>query len=222
MPTQRISLFARRASRELLRQLHNLGLITLGLVENDPSMKTDGNTSWTLVKTDGIIDEHKLIGVLVGAEVASPGRHPMAETFHVVAHKEPRDPWFLFGYNHTSVDRAVGFDPTLSDLQGKAWSELSVERRARVERANKERYSAGEVTEADFFCLQFDDQSPAELFEYVVFSMPSSTLHGELRLPVEGLAPRFYVDELDLKRNPPDFAVTHCPLTFEIASETRR
>lgn len=196
-------------------ELHRRGLITLGLPEDDPAAREGGNTAWPIVITTGVRAEHKLIGVLVGAEVAQPGVHPMAETFHVVAHAQVRDPWYLFGLDHTRVQPVASQRP---ELAGREWAQLSTEERRLVEQANKGRFLRGEVEPDDMFCLEFGPEAPAELAEFVVFSMPASTIHGEMRRPVvTGRLPRFYVDELDLRQPPEGFDPLHGQAWFTLA-----
>lgn len=210
-----VSLRPVRATRVRLLALHRRGLITLALPEDDPTPGAGGNTAWPIVQTHGFQAEHKLIGVLVGAEAARPGTHPVAETFHVVAHAAPRDPWYLYGFDHTRVEPLLAEHPELAD---RAWEELSAEERALVEQANRARFARGEVAPEDMFCLEFGPEAPADLAEYVVFSMPAGTIHGELRLSsARGRPPRFYVDELDLPIPPEQFTRCHGPVWFTLA-----
>ncbi len=204
-----------RATRARMLALHRRGLITLALPEDDPPAQPGGNTDWVVAITSGHEAEHKLIGVLVDAEVAQPGTHPMAETFHVVAHVQARDPWYLYGLDHTRLEPAAA---EASDLAGRTWEQLEPGERAAVERANRARFARGEVEPADMFCLEFGPEAPAELAELVVFSMPPDTIHGELRArPAAGRAPRFYVDELDLRLPPEQLTRQHGPAWFALA-----
>jgi hypothetical protein len=207
-----------KATRARILELHRKGLIELALQEDDPPGTAGAPTDRAIAGDD--IEKPvstAFIMVLVGQTVGRPSTHPLRETFIVIDHPEKRDPWYLYGFDHTRVGPVLS---ELPELKGKNWTDLSPEKKQAVMAANKARFGRGEVVPEDMFCLEFGDGVAAELKDYVSWSMPTTTIHGEVCLPSEtGRYGRFLVSEVHYQVRPPK--VWPGPTHFSLAGPAR-